>query len=228
VGGLLEARALSAIAAVGLMIVVGWRLRRVEWAAGFGIFWFLLLLMPSSALAVLDQGEPMAEHRVYLASVGLFLAAGIAIGRLKSWLDHAGVAPRSLARAALVVVLMSLATLTVLRNSVWANPVTLMRESVDLAPGHYRPRLLLGEALQDTGRRADAVEEFRTAIRLRPGDPTGYVKLGRCLAEMGKLAEARSALVEALRVDPRNSVAAQSLRTLDEWGSRLAPDAGRR
>jgi tetratricopeptide (TPR) repeat protein len=228
VGGLLEARALSAIAAVGVMIAVGCRLRRVEWPAGFGIFWFLLLLVPSSALAVLDQGEPMAEHRVYLASVGLFLAAGIAIGRLKSWLDRAGVAPRSLARAALVVVLMSLATLTVLRNSVWANPVTLMRESVDLAPSHYRPRLLLGEALQDTGRRADAVEEFRTAIRLRPGDPMGYVKLGRCLAEMGRLAEARSALVEALRVDPRNALAAQSLRMLDEWGSRLAPDAGRR
>ena len=48
---------------------LAWRLRRVEWPAGFGIFWFLLLLVPSSALAVLDQGEPMAEHRVYLASV---------------------------------------------------------------------------------------------------------------------------------------------------------------
>jgi Flp pilus assembly protein TadD len=110
---------------------------------------------------------------------------------------------------------------------VWANPVTLMRESVDLAPRHNRPRLLLGEALQDAGRRADAVEEFRTAIRLRPGDPTGYVKLGRCLAEMGRLSEARSALVEALRVDPRNAGAAQSIRMLDEW-ERLAPDAGRR
>ena len=77
VGGLLELRALFAIGAVGVMIAMAWRLRRVEWLAGFGIFWFLLMLVPSSALAVLDQGEPMAEHRVYLASVGLFLAAGV-------------------------------------------------------------------------------------------------------------------------------------------------------
>jgi protein O-mannosyl-transferase len=228
VGGLLEVRALVAIGAVGLMIAMAWRLRRVEWPAGFGIFWFLLLLVPSSALAVLDQGEPMAEHRVYIASVGLFLAAGIGIGRLASWLDHAGARLRLLGRAALVVVLMSLGTLTVLRNNVWANPVTLMRESVDLAPGHFRPRLLLGEALQDTGRRAEAVEEFRNAIRLRPNDPMGYVKLGRCLFEMGRLREARSSLVDARRIDPRNELAQQSLRLLDEWESRLVPDAGRR
>ncbi len=44
------------------------------------MLWFLLLLVPSSVLVVLDQGEPMAEHRVYLASCGLFLAAGRVIG----------------------------------------------------------------------------------------------------------------------------------------------------
>ena len=55
---------------------------------------------------------------------------------------------------------------TLLRNAVWADPVTLWQESVDLAPSHYRPRLLLGEALQDAGRRDEAIEQYRTAIRL--------------------------------------------------------------
>ena len=67
---------------------------------------------------------------------------------------------------------------TWLRNTVWASPVTLWRESVDLAPAHYRPRLLLGEALEDEGRRDEAIEEYKTAIRLRPGEPSGYVRLG--------------------------------------------------
>jgi hypothetical protein len=38
--------------------------------------------VPSAVLTILDQGEPMAEHRVYLASCGLFIAAGVGIGRL--------------------------------------------------------------------------------------------------------------------------------------------------
>ena len=40
-----------------------------RWRAS-GLLWFLLLLVPSSALVVLDRGEPMAEQRVYLASCG--------------------------------------------------------------------------------------------------------------------------------------------------------------
>ena len=56
-----------------------------------------------------------------------------------------------------------------MRNRVWASPVTLWGESVDLAPGHYRPRLLLGEALQNEGRRDEAVVQFRGRLVDRGG-----------------------------------------------------------
>ena len=42
----------------------------------FGAVWFLLLLAPSSAVPL---REPMAEHRVYLASVGVFLIAALGL-----------------------------------------------------------------------------------------------------------------------------------------------------
>ena len=45
---------------------------RAAASASFGLFWFLLLLVPSLALVVFDRGEPMAEHRIYLASMGCF------------------------------------------------------------------------------------------------------------------------------------------------------------
>jgi Flp pilus assembly protein TadD len=206
---------LFAVGASGLMLALVWRLRRVERIASFGIVWFLLLLVPSAALNVLDQGEPMAEHRVYLASCGVFLAAGTGVGRLGAWLARARARTRWLGRAALAAVLVSFSVETLFRNSVWADPVTLWRESVELAPTHFRPRLLLGEALQDVGRREEAIEQYTIALRLRPTELTGYLKLGLCLAEMGRLDEARHYLRQAIAVDPQNEPARRSLALLD-------------
>ena len=218
VNGLFEPRALLAVGAVVLMLAIAWRLCRVERIASFGIIWFLLAMVPSAALAVLDQGEPMAEHRIYLASCGLFLAAGIGVGRIDLWLDRAGRRTQWLGGVAMALVLLSFSAQTLLRNAVWADPVTLWRESVDLAPAHYRPRLLLGEALQDAGRRTEAIEQYKMAIRLWPTDMDGYLKLSLCLAEMGRIEEARQSLRQALAVEPENEPARRALALLDKIG----------
>ncbi|MBI4485734.1 MAG: tetratricopeptide repeat protein [Acidobacteria bacterium] len=218
VNGLFEPRALFAIAAVALMVAIAWRLRRAAQLASFGIIWFLLALVPSAVLAVLDQGEPMAEHRVYLASGGLFLAAGAGVGRLDAWLAEASSRTRWLAGAAMAMVVVSFSAQTMLRNSVWADPVALWQESVDLAPAHYRPRLLLGEALKDAGHREEAIEQYKTAIGLRPTELDGYLKLGVCLAEMGRIEEARQSFRQAMAIDPTNVTARRALALLEKIG----------
>src|SRR5207248_4658756 len=83
-----ELRALVALSFFGIAAAAIWRLRRVNGLAGLGLSWFLLLLIPSSLLVVLDQGEPMAEHRVYLAGAGLFVAVGAAAGWLMTSLTR--------------------------------------------------------------------------------------------------------------------------------------------
>ena len=245
--GLFDPRLWLAVFVLGVMVALGWRLRRADWVASFGMLWFLLLLVPSSALIALDQGEPMAEHRVYLASCGIFLTAGAAIGWARAWLSRQGLNPANRLRqgfgaqeagshvliyyppyVALGLVLLSFGLQTVLRNAVWADPVALWRESVDLAPSHYRPRLLLGEALQDAGRRDEAVEQYQAAIRLRPAEPMGYVKMGQCLAEIGQWAEARRQFLKAIDIDPRNRAANDSLNVLTEVESRFGINGSRR
>jgi hypothetical protein len=220
--GLLDPRLWLAAFVLGVTVALSWRLRRADWVASFGILWFLLLLVPSSALIALDQGEPMAEHRVYLASCGIFLTAGAVIGWLGAWVS------RYVPYVALGFVLLSFGVETLLRNAVWADPVALWRESVDLAPAHYRPRLLLGEALQDAGRRDEAIDQYQTAIRLRPAEPTGYVKMGQCLAEIGQWAEARQQFFKAIDLDPQNRAARDSLIVLDEVESRFGINGSRR
>jgi hypothetical protein len=246
---LFDPRAWLAMLALGLMVAFIWTMRRIDWVASFGMLWFLLLLVPSSALIALDQGEPMAEHRVYLASCGIFLTAGVAVGWVGAWLARvsghmsnpaeAGVNNpakagshvrdvRPLAAVALALVLISFGAETILRNAVWADPVALWRESVDLAPAHYRPRLLLGEALQDAGRRDEAIEQYETSIRLRPAEPMGYVKMGQCLAEIGQWAAARQQFLKAIDIDPRNRAARDSLTVLNNVESQFGVDGSRR
>jgi hypothetical protein len=234
--GLLDPRVWLAVVVLGPMVALSWKLRRFDWVASFGILWFFLLLVPSSALIALDQGEPMSEHRVYLASCGIFLTAGAAIGWVGAWLSRVrGPARTGPAKAghyvrgvALALVLISFGAQTMLRNAVWADPVGLWRESVDLAPTHYRPRLLLGEALQAAGRRDEAVEQYQAAIRLRPTEPMGYVKMGQSLAEIGQWAEARQQFLKAIDIDPQNRAARNSLVVLTEVESRIGVDGSRR
>jgi tetratricopeptide (TPR) repeat protein len=228
IDGLFEWRALLAVGAIGVLVWIIWRLRPVDGVVSFGLAWFLLLLVPSAVLTILDQGEPMAEHRVYLASCGLFIAAGAGIGRLDAWAARAGARARPLVPVMLTVVVLSFGVDTLARNAVWASPVALWRESVDLAPTHYRPHLLLGEALQDEGRRDDAIAEYRTAIRLRPADATGHTKLGAILVTSGRAAEARQEFVTATELEPRDETARRALQFLDRMEGRHRSDVGRR
>src|SRR5262249_5471193 len=176
---------------------------------------FLLLLIPSSVLIAFDQGEPMTEHRVYAASIGLFLAVGSAIRWIDARLEGRGRLPRAVALASLVAVVGSFAIDTLQRNVVWSSPIALWQESVDPAPQHPRPRMLLAESLLDAGRWDDAIEQYRIAVELRPTDPDAHVALGRTLAVRGQLKEARRQFHDALQLDPANGSARKAVTVLD-------------
>jgi Flp pilus assembly protein TadD len=204
-----EWRALFALLTVAVIATCAWRVRNAISVVSFGITWFLLLLIPSAVLVILDLGEPMVEHRVYLAVGGLFIAAGAAVGRLRLAL----VRPRTMraAGALATVGVASLAGATLVRNAVWAHPVTLWLEAVQQAPDHWRARLMLGEALQDEGRCGEAIVQYRLGIALRPQEKFGYMKLGLCLAEMGRLDEASAAFERLRQLDPQSTVASTGL-----------------
>ncbi len=67
---------LLALIWLGAWLGTAWKLARLDGAVTLGMVWFVLLLVPSSVLVLLNLGEPMAEHRVYLAAAGFFLASG--------------------------------------------------------------------------------------------------------------------------------------------------------
>lgn len=193
VSGFFDPRVVVSLVTIGGLLVIAWRVRRPAGLVAFGLVWFLLLLVPSSMLFVLDRGEPMAEHRVYTASVGLFLTIGLAVGWLLPRLSEFRPTTMRVVQVALIVWLAILGGRTMLRSIQWSDPIAVWTQAANLAPDHWVPQLLLGEELQRANRCDEAVVHFRTAIRLYPDETTGYRKLGGCLIQLGRFDEARTA-----------------------------------
>ena len=198
VRSLLSVQAWWGAAVVAIVTTVAWRIRRATPLASVGIFWFLLLLVPSSALVVLSHGEGMAEHRVYLASCGLFLMAGSVAGWIVSRTVPAEQRIPLIGYALLAAALFPLSGRTLLRNTVWESAITLWREAAERAPTNPLPRTVYAESLHIAGFRPEALEQYRVAMQLDPHEDSLYLKLGMCLAELGRFDEA-FAVFENLR-----------------------------
>ena len=121
----------------------------------------------------------MAEHRVYTASSGLFIALGAGIGIALRWFVRRR--PRALPATLVILVsiLAVLATLTVRRNRVWADPVTLWSDAAEGAPSTWAFHYALGDALRARGLCEEAIVAFDRAIRVHEENPHSTYVRGR-------------------------------------------------
>ena len=114
----------------------------------------------------------MAEHRLYLASPGLLLAAGSLTWR--------AIADRRLIRIVLTGVLAVLAVATYRRNEVWSSPMELWEESVRRAPHAWQAHWGHAELLRELGKCERARSEYDVVLRLYPGHPGARAGLEAC------------------------------------------------
>ena len=185
-----------AVAALVAVCALGFRLRRSDPVMALGIIWFLAVLAPSSSVLPLREG--MAEHRVYLASAGLFMTAASILQRWMVQIRARSYYPR----LAIAAVLAVLCVLTVMRNRVWADPITLWSEATLRADSMWEPHYALADSLREAGQCAAAVPEYQKAVALRPAHRDAHTNLGICLAQTGQLEDAEREFRAALTIDP--------------------------
>jgi Flp pilus assembly protein TadD len=149
-----------AILALAAWAVVRWR--RSMWPVAFGCAWFALALLPVANVAPLSTF--MAEHWLYVPSMGLFIAAGWGLGRL------AARAGRAAAIAALAVLVLAYGIRTAVRNVDWRDERSIYEATLRLVPGSARVHSNLGRVHWMTGDKERARQEFDHAITLAPND----------------------------------------------------------
>jgi len=204
--------ALASGAALAAVLILTLALRRQAPLAALGVLWFFLLLAPSSSLIPLL--EPMAEHRVYLASAGLLIALGLGYEQLLSRLDHSSPGLALLPRVGLLILVAVLTTATVARNRVWATPIALWADAAAKAPGVWAPHYALGDAHKKQGRCDLAVNAYRAAIKVLPGEPRAHLNLGICLAFLRDDKGAERVFRTVLSLDAENIRARNNLGQL--------------
>ena len=173
---------LNALWMIGL-VILAWRVYLRAPLVAFGTIWFVVMLLPSVSMLILDVGEPMAEQRAYLAGCGYAIATGAAFGRLWAWPPRHRVPVRAIVTVVLGMLLVVMASRTIARNQVWSDPVRLWREAVANAPDIWLPHRGLGDALRDKGDFAGAAAAYAEAARLRPEEANTHLALGVSLLD---------------------------------------------
>jgi tetratricopeptide (TPR) repeat protein len=195
----------SPLAVAGVAVVLGLlglavRLRDRSPIVSFSILWFFVALLPFSNLYSL--AFYMAEHFLYLPSIGFFLFLGWCILRVYR---RGGSAARSLGVALLVFLAGFYGFLTVRQNGYWSDPLTFSERTLRLAPGSVRVTNDLGRLYLKLGRKSEALALFRKAAALDPGYALPYINIGAIYVEEKRYGEAIAVYEKALSLLPGNA-----------------------
>lgn len=135
------------------------------------------------------------EHRVYLPSVGLFLALALAANiLLRRWPQFS----RRHLHYAFGLLILGSAVLSFVRNQVWLDEISLWSDNVGKYPASFRAWNNLGTAYVKSGQASLAEDAFRRALDREPEYPPARVNLAILWKDEGRLEEAYS-LIENFR-----------------------------
>lgn len=149
--------------------------------SAFGILWFFLTLsVESSVLPIIDL---IFEHRVYLPSIGFFLATS-SIG-LWFGLERETQLVRQRVVQGFLFVALVLAGATWKRNLVWTNEVTLWEDATAKKPNSARAWNNLGGALIKQREGIKALQALIRSIELDPSKADAWNNVGIAIDLMG-------------------------------------------
>jgi protein O-mannosyl-transferase len=177
--------------------------------AAFGVFWFFITISVESSIIPIPM--IICEYRVYLPSVGFFLAvtAGIFLvsDRLKDRMSGTG----KTAAGALTLVVLMLSTAAYARNDMWTSRIRLWQDTVSKSPRKAQAHNDLGTAYLEGGDPDDAIREFRTAAAIAPNYRDALYNLGNAYKNVGALSQAVEAYRRVLFFDPSYAQAHNNL-----------------
>lgn len=172
--------------------------RRAELrVGGFGVlFFFISISLESSVFPIVDL---MAEHRLYLPSVGLSMAAApLVVGGAASLGRRARVS----VGAGVTAWVLALAAATVARNQLWRDPVALWTDVVEKGPGNARAHTSLATLLLDRGDSAGARRHLEVSLSLEPLNAKTVGQLGNVDWADGQRADACRRWERCVHLDP--------------------------
>ena len=186
-----------------LLSICVFRRRKKDNLVFFAISWFFIALIPQSNLYPVNAY--MAEHWLYLPSVGFFLILARGLVRLyrKNF--------KTLFALSIIILLSFYSYLTIRQNGYWREPIAFYERTLTFAPESPRVYSDFGVAAYNTGRKDKAIELFKKAAELKPDYTEAFNNLGAVCSDIGKYEEAITFCKKAIELRPDYAAAYNNL-----------------
>jgi len=178
----------------------------------FGLAWFALGILPVSGIFSLNAA--MAEHWLYLPSIGFILAISrIVVVSLKS-----GIFSRRWFKLVLSTIFISIVCsfgyLTVKRNLDWRDPIIFYEKTIKYDPTNSRLYFNLGNEYRLRNDWKEAEAAYKESARLNPDFGPAHNNLGNIYQIKGDKQSAIREYEAAITCDPNLASARDNLRRL--------------
>lgn len=192
---------LAAFVLIGLS-VAAWSLRKRSPSVLIGWLWFVGTLVPVIGLVQVGA-QAMADRYTYIPLVGIFIALAFGVADFTKRFRPASPAIISLSAVSLAACLFA----TEYQLRFWQNSETLFGRAIRVTKNNAVAHTNLGVALEQQGRRDEALAEYRQAVELKPDLPQLHNNIANLLDELGRRDEALAEYQEALRLKPNAPLA---------------------
>lgn len=159
----------------------------------FGASWFLLTYLPTSNL--FDLNATIAEHWLYLPSVGFLIFLAGVVFELPAHFRRGAVALACLA-------VVALSARSAIRSSDWVDPETFYQRTFLAGGSSSRVGINLAILLSSRGEYGKAENILRKVLRVYPDYPVARNNLADVLFRQGKTKEAEAMFDSASRSAP--------------------------
>jgi tetratricopeptide (TPR) repeat protein len=166
----------------------------------FGIFWFFITLSVESS--IIPIRDVIFEHRIYLPSIGLFMALSILLITGIQMIGNRRPGMERIAPVVVAVIVIALTGATYARNSVWKNDITLWEDVARKSPLKGRAHNNLGKAYSDAGKKEKAFDAYMTAKKVDPDYADPYYNLGLMYKDRGLIDKAIDEFTRAVTIYP--------------------------
>ncbi|MGD1076291.1 MAG: tetratricopeptide repeat protein [Thermodesulfovibrionales bacterium] len=166
-----------------------------------GIVWFFVTLSVESGLVPIV--DVIFEHRLYLSSVGAFLAIASGAVLVKEKLALKWKSGGKTFSVICAVIIISLTGLTLKRNTVWQDGFTLWTDVIKKSPLKGRGYNNLGGYFKEKGQYGEAIDLFQKALERDPKELRASFNLGLIYLDFRQFNNAAVQFSKALEINPK-------------------------
>jgi tetratricopeptide (TPR) repeat protein len=184
----------------------------------FLLLWFFIVLAP---VVIIPLNAMLQENRAYLAGVGIISLAAVSLDGLLNWSRRKAPVLLKTVWTGILVLVLICAMLTIQRNIIWQDDISLWTDAVLKNPGSNEAHLGMGAAYHERKNLDLAVKEYQDALIIKPEDYRAIGNLAHIYRQQGRYDLAIAAYRRVIRLVPGDSKAHYGLGLTYELAGQL-------